>query len=110
MKINKESKLDLKQRKSKVLVELESSIFAAKSPDALIAQTITRAGRLSGSDAPIEASLFMEETLCGNIDLNVAKNMLIAFSRIRTSKESTSQESSSIVMQEEKVDENYSQI
>lgn len=110
MKINKESKLDLKQRKSKVLVELESSIFAAKSPDALIAQTITRAGRLSGSDAPIEASLFMEETLCGNIDLNVAKNLLIAFSRIRTLKESTSQESSSIVMQEEKVDENYSQI
>lgn len=107
---NKESKLDLKQRKSKVLVELESSIFAAKSPDALIAQTITRAGRLSDSDAPVEASLFIEETLCGKIDLNVAKNMLIAFSRIRTSKENTSQELSSIDMQEDKVDEDYSQI
>ena len=107
---DKESKLDLKQKKAKILVELESCIFAAKSPDALIAQTITRAGRLSNSDAPAEASLFIEETLCGRIDLNVAKNMLIAFSRIRTSKESTAQEPSSIVEQEEKTDEDYSQI
>lgn len=107
---DKESKLDIKQKKSKILVELESSIFAAKTPDALIAQTITRAGRLSESDAPAEASLFMEETLCGNIDLNVAKNMLIAFSRIRTSKENITQETSSTVSQEEDNSEDFSQI
>ncbi len=107
---DKESKLDTKQKKSKILVELESSIFAAKTPDALIAQTITRAGRLSDSDAPAEASLFIEETLCESIDLNVAKNMLIAFSRIRTSKESTTQGTSSIVLREEENNEDYSQI
>ena len=107
---DKESKIETKQKKSKILVELESSIFAAKTPDALIAQTITRAGRLSDSDAPAEASLFMEETLCGNIDLNVAKNMLIAFLRIRTSKEITSKEALSVICQEEEKNEDYSQI
>ena len=107
---DKDSKLDLKQRKSKFLVELESSIFAAKSPDALIAQAITRAGRLSDNDAPAEASPFIEEVLSGQINLNVAKNMLIAFSRIRTQKEPSLQETSSGITQEEKVDEDYSQI
>lgn len=107
---DKESKLDIKQKKSKILVELESSIFAAKTPDALIAQTITRAGRLSESDAPAEASLFIEESLCGNIDLNVAKNMLIAFSRIRTLKENTPLETSSIVSQVDENNDDFSQI
>ena len=47
---------NLIKAKAKVLVELESSVFSAKSGDALIAYTITRAGRLSGFDAPTEES------------------------------------------------------
>lgn len=107
---DKESKLDIRQKKSKTLVELESSIYASKTPDALLAQTITRAGRLSDSDAPADASLFMEETLAGNIDFNVAKNMLIAFSRIRTSKRNTPQEDSLDIPLEDENAEDFSQI
>lgn len=83
--------LTLQQKKAKVLVELESSIFAAKTSDALIAQTITRAGRLSGNDAPSESERFIMAVLSGDIDLSVAKNLLIAFSRIKTFKESDSE-------------------
>jgi len=72
-------------------VELESSIFSAKSGDALIAQAVTRAGRLSNLDAPESATLFMEKTASGELELENAKNLLIAFSRIKNKKESEAQ-------------------
>jgi len=73
---------ELRRVKSKVLIELESSTFSAKSGDALIAQAVTRAGRLSGLDAPESAALFMEKTASGELPLENAKNLLIAFSRL----------------------------
>lgn len=78
---------DKNKAKAKTLVELESSIFSAKSGDALIAHTITRAGRLSGLDAPAEASLFIEKTVSGDLPLEQAKNLLIAFSRLKFKKD-----------------------
>ncbi len=72
----------IKKFKAKVLVELESSTFSARTGDALIAQAVTRAGRLTGMDAPEEAALFMEKTCSGELDLDNAKNLLIAFSRL----------------------------
>lgn len=74
--------------KAKILVELESSVFSAKTGDALIAQTVTRAGRLSNLDAPEAAALFMEKTCSGDLKLDQAKNLLIAFSRLKTRKRS----------------------
>jgi CRISPR-associated protein Cas8c/Csp2 len=73
---------ELRRVKSKILIELESSTFSSKSGDRLIAQVITRAGRLSGLDAPEAASLFMEKTASGELALDNAKNLLIAFSRL----------------------------
>lgn len=73
---------ELRRVKSKALIELESSTFAAKSGDALIAQAVTRAGRMSGLDAPEAAALFMEKTASGELPLENAKNLLIAFSRL----------------------------
>lgn len=73
---------ELRRVKSKTLIELESSTFSAKSGDALIAQAITRAGRISGLDAPESAALFMEKTASGELPLENAKNLLIAFSRL----------------------------
>lgn len=81
---NKQDNERLRAAKAKVLVELESSIFASKSADALIAHTIARAGRLSATDAPAEASLFMEKTASGALSLEQAKNLLIAFSRLKS--------------------------
>lgn len=82
---------EIRKVKAKVLVELESSIFSAKSGDALIAQAVTRAGRLSNLDAPESATLFMEKTASGELELENAKNLLIAFSRIKNKKESEAQ-------------------
>ena len=73
---------ELRRVKSKALIELESSTFSAKSGDSLIAQAVTRAGRLSGLDAPEAAALFMEKTASGELPLENAKNLLIAFSRL----------------------------
>jgi len=82
---------ELRKVKSKVLVELESSTFSAKTGDALIAQVITRAGRLSGMDAPESASLYMEKTASGELSLDNAKNLLIAFSRLQNKKQTEEQ-------------------
>ncbi|MFN4085862.1 MAG: type I-PGING CRISPR-associated protein Cas8c/Csp2 [Spirosomataceae bacterium] len=73
--------------KAKVLVELESAAFSAKTTDALFAQLMTRVGRLSGLDAPEGATEFMEATLSGAVTLEKAKNMVIAFMRLRNKKE-----------------------
>lgn len=103
---------DLIKAKAKVLVELESSIFSAKSGDALVAHTITRAGRLSGLDAPAAASLFMEEAASGELPLEQAKNLLIAFSRLKSKKEEAdkaySNDNQSI--ENEEMTEDYSNI
>jgi CRISPR-associated protein Cas8c/Csp2 len=74
---------EFRKTKAKVLVEIESSVFSAKSGDALIAQVVTRAGRLSQIDAPPEADIFIEQTCSGELPLDNAKNLLMAFSRLR---------------------------
>ncbi len=74
---------DFRKTKEKVLVEIESSVFSAKSGDALIAQVVTRAGRLSQLDAPPEADVFIEQTCSGELLIDNAKNLLMAFSRLR---------------------------
>jgi len=90
--VGNETKWDeIRKVKSKVLIELESSIFSAKSGDALIAHAITRAGRISKLDAPESAALFMEKAASGELELENAKNLLIAFSRIKNKKESEAQ-------------------
>ncbi len=75
---------EFKKAKAKVLLEIESSAFSAKSGDALIAQVVTRGGRLSQMDAPPEATLFIEKTCSSELPLDNAKNLLMAFSRLRS--------------------------
>jgi hypothetical protein len=72
----------VQEQKAKILIELESAVFAAKTPTALLAQLLTRIGRLSNSDAPNEAQVFAKAVMLGEISLDDAKNMLIAFARI----------------------------
>lgn len=75
--------------KSKFLVEMESSAFSARSGDALSMQLVRRAGLLSNSDAPQEGSLFMEVASSGELSLDKARNLIIAFSRIKNIKTKT---------------------
>ena len=81
---SKEYWTQVSKMKSKFLVEIESSAFSARSGNALCMQVIRRAGLLSNMDAPTEASLFIEKTCNeGSLKLEQAKNLLIAFSRIK---------------------------
>lgn len=82
---------DFRKTKAKVLVEIESSAFSAKTGDALIAQVVTRAGRLSQMDAPPESDIFIEQTCSGDLPLDNAKNLLMAFSRLRNKYEKPAQ-------------------
>ena len=75
-----------KQRelKNKILIQFESAIMSAKTGDALVAFITTRAARLTGYDIDEGAKLFMSKVSCGELPLEQAKNLLIAFSRLKT--------------------------
>ena len=77
-----------KQRelKNKILIQFDSAIMSAKSGDALVAFITTRAARLTGYDIDEGAKLFMSKVSCGELPLEQAKNLLIAFSRLKTVK------------------------
>ena len=74
---------EINDLKAKYLIEMESAIYAAKTSDALLAQVMILAGRSSKRSAPEEILHFMTSLLIGEIDLSTAKNLLIAFSRIK---------------------------
>lgn len=88
--------VDFKKAKAKVLVEIESSAFSAKTGAALMGQIMTRVGRLAQNaisseksaqiDAPSETALFVESVCSENpevLSLEDAKNLVMAFSRLR---------------------------
>jgi len=85
----------IRKLKAKFLAEMESTVFAAKSHDALLAQVVTRAGRLSQSDAPNAATLFFDAVAAGKLTLEESKNLIVAYSRLRSSAENNEQEHSS---------------
>lgn len=97
----------VREQKAKSLIEIESSIFSARSGDALIFQAITRAGRASGLDAPAEAELFMTEASTGGISLESAKHLLIAFSRVRNKYEKTSSAENEKIDNDDENDSEY---
>lgn len=97
----KQNFAEINKLKAKVLVELESTAFAAKNGPALISQVVTRAGRLTGMDAPPEAIAFMEATSGGGLHLDDAKNLLVAFSRVRNKKENKSRGDDLILPQDD---------
>ncbi len=81
--------------KAKVLVELESSVFGARKP-AEILNVIVRAGRLSGTDAPSESDNFQEAVLTGEVEMNEAKSILMAYARTRNRYESANKSISAV--------------
>lgn len=70
------------EKKYKFLVELESSIFSSDNNRSMISNIITRVGRLSNTDVPQDATLFIKAVIEPSIDIRSAKNLIIAFSRI----------------------------
>lgn len=81
----KEQKEKQRELKNKILIQFESAIMSAKTGDALVAFITTRAARLTGYDIDEGAKLFMSKVSCGELPLEQAKNLLIAFSRLKNS-------------------------
>ncbi|MBZ0179190.1 MAG: hypothetical protein K8F36_07860 [Melioribacteraceae bacterium] len=100
---------EIADAKAKIIVELESAVFSAKTPSALVSQVVTRAGRISKRDAPNESQLFIKKIIAGELgetekaSLENAKNMLAAFSRIKGVKTEAVIEDE--LLESEKVDE-----
>ena len=80
---DKSKKEDIRKAKSKTLIELESSIFSARS-SAEIMKVIVQAGRLTDEDAPANSDVYLSAVLTKEIPrLEDAKMMLMAFARVR---------------------------
>lgn len=86
-KIYKEDYDKVVKTKNKVLIGLESSIISAKSGPGLIGRIIPLAARLCGRDVCKEATPFMKEVATGELSIENAKNLLLAFSRLESREE-----------------------
>lgn len=75
----------IKEGKAKILVVLESAALSAKTPEEMISQVLTQAGRMSLDEAPAEARRFVDATNTREIEHNQAKHLLIAYMRLRSS-------------------------
>ncbi len=74
----------IKEGKAKILVVLESAALSAKSPEAMISQVLTQAGRMSLDEAPDEARRFVTAANTREITHDQAKHLLIAYMRLRS--------------------------
>ncbi len=76
----------LRKAKAKVLVEFESAIMSADSPEDMLHRVSTRAGRLLQGDAPAEATEYFDASAAREIHFKTAQHLLIAYLRLRTAK------------------------
>lgn len=80
---------DLDEAKARALAQMESTALSARRPSALFAQLNVMAGRQVNRDVPAEAERLIEAVNTGEIDFDVAKDLVLAYMRLR-SNESTS--------------------
>lgn len=78
------------EAKTRALAQLESAALSARRPSALFAQLNVDAGRQSNRDVPAEAERFLEATNTGDIDFDVAKDLVLAYMRLRSASSSSS--------------------
>ncbi|MDZ7693036.1 MAG: hypothetical protein U5K69_18250 [Balneolaceae bacterium] len=91
---NKNTNRDLYEAKANILAQLESTAMSCKNATSLFAQLNVQAGRMSNMDVPEEASRFIEATNTGEITLSQARDLILAYMRLR-SDGSTKEESNS---------------
>lgn len=87
---NKDTGRNLYEAKTRALAQMESTAMSAKRASSLFAQLNVDAGRMSNTDVPAEAERFMNAALSGEIDLDTAKELILAFMRLRTAKNDAS--------------------
>jgi hypothetical protein len=72
-----------RQNKQTILSSLESMLYDCDSGPELIARISVQVGRLTGSDFPPEAQAFFDRTTAGELSLEEARNLLVAYMRLR---------------------------
>jgi hypothetical protein len=77
----------IRKEKAKILIEFESAARSAETPQDMFDRVSTRAGRLLQSDAPAEATRFMDAAMSGDsVTAKDALQMLVAYMRLRSGK------------------------
>lgn len=74
----------VQEAKAKVLIELESAMISARTPQAMLALLAGRTLRLMQSEAPQEAMPFITATATGKLEPETARHLVTAFMRVST--------------------------
>lgn len=72
-----------RENKQTILSGLESMLYDCTDGPELIARISAQVGRLTGSDFPPEAQVFFDRTTAGDFSLEEARNLLVAYMRLR---------------------------
>lgn len=72
-----------RQNKQTILSGLESTLYDCDDGPELIARVSVQVGRLTGADFPPEAQEFFDRTTAGELTLEEARNLLVAYMRLR---------------------------
>ncbi|WP_263786238.1 hypothetical protein [Salinibacter grassmerensis] len=72
-----------RQNKQTILSSLESTLYDCDDGPELIARISVQVGRLTGSDFPPGAREFFDQTTAGELTLREARNLLVAYMRLR---------------------------
>jgi hypothetical protein len=72
-----------RENKQTILSGLESMLYDCSDGPELIARISAQVGRLTGSDFPPEARAFFDRTTAGDLSLEEARNLLVAYMRLR---------------------------
>ncbi len=81
---------DLYEAKARALAQMESTTLSARRPSALFAQLNVMAGRQVNRDVPAEAERFVEAVNTGEIEFDVAKDLVLAYMRLRSDEDGAS--------------------
>ena len=92
---NKETGKDVFEAKARVLAQLESTAMSCKTSTELFARLNVQAGRMSNRDVPEGASEFMEATNTGKLSIDTAKDLILAYMRLKGEKSDESKGQSS---------------
>jgi len=92
---NKQTGKDKFEAKARVLAQLESTAMSCKTSTELFARLNVQAGRMSNRDVPEGASGFMEATNTGTISIDTAKQLILAYMRLKGEKPAKSEDESS---------------
>lgn len=80
---NKQTGKNEFEAKARVLAQLESTTMSCKTSTELFARLNVQAGRMSNRDVPEGASEFMEATNTGRISIDTAKQLILAYMRLK---------------------------